>query len=110
LSHGLLARGASSTFRGPLGGRAEDPLPALVRVGSGFLEAAGFQLVQGRLPSDSELDRSAPVIAVSASLASRYWPTGSAVGQTLTADRQEYSVVGIIRGVRVEALMSIREG
>jgi putative ABC transport system permease protein len=94
----------SWTFRGPAGQRPEEPVPALVRVGPGWLAATEIQLLQGRLPTDAELERGAPVIAVSEALARRYWPAGNAVGQSLLAARQEYAVVGIVRDIRVAAL------
>lgn len=97
---------ASGSFRGPKGERAERPNPTILHVGPGWFDAAGIQLLQGRWPTDAELERGAPVIVVSDVLARRYWPAGDAIGRALAliGDRQPYLVVGIVRDVRVAAL------
>ena len=99
-----LEQGAT-TFRTPAGALEGAPAPAAVSVSGGFFDAAGIELVTGRLPSDAELDTGAPVIAVSESVARAYWPGAAAIGQTLTArNRQDFTVVGIVRDVRFVAL------
>jgi ABC-type antimicrobial peptide transport system permease subunit len=95
---------ASAVFRDPEGGTPDEPRPALLRVGSGYFDAAAIQLLEGRYPTDAELESGAPVIVVSQALAKRYWPNGGAVGQTLRAGREDSTVVGVVRDIRAVAL------
>lgn len=96
---------SSATFREPAGAVGSPDGPAAVGVSSGFFDAAGIELVAGRLPSGAELDTGAPVVAVSESVARAYWPGSMAIGQTLTArNRVSFTVVGIVRDVRLVAL------
>jgi predicted permease len=108
LYDGLVMRNieqSSSTFREPVGATGHTVTPAAVSVSGGFFDAAGIELVAGRLPSDAELDTGAPVVVVSESVARAYWPGAEAVGQTLTArNRVNFTVVGVVRDVRLVAL------
>jgi predicted permease len=92
----------SFEFRDPQGRYPEEP-PGLLRAGAGFFAAAGIEPLQGRLPTDAELEAGAPVIVVSESLARRYWPDAPAIGQTLNAVNRPQTVIGIVRDIRVEA-------
>ena len=95
----------SSTFREPVGATGGTARPAAVSVSGGFFDAAGIELVAGRLPSDAELDTTAPVVVVSESVARAYWPGAEAIGQTLTArNRVNFTVVGVVGDVRLVAL------
>lgn len=95
----------SSTFREPAGALGGTARPAAVSVSGGFFDAAGIELIAGRLPSDAELDTGAPVVVVSESVARAYWPGAEAIGQTLTArNRVNFTVVGVVRDVRLVAL------
>ena len=99
------APGLPSPFLPPPSQPANDPGPALVGVGPGFLQAAELQLLQGRLPTDAELETGAAVVAVSEQLARRYWPNGEAVGQTLTPRQgRPHTVVAVVRDARIVAL------
>jgi putative ABC transport system permease protein len=96
---------SSSTFREPAGATGGTTEPAAVSVSGGFFDSAGIELVAGRLPSDAELDTGAPVVVVSESVARAYWPGAEAIGQTLTArNRVNFTVVGVVRDVRLVAL------
>ena len=96
--------GDSGGFQGPDGGPPPGQAPSLMRIGSGFLAAAGMTLVSGRLPSDAELDAGAPVIAVTETLAARYWPGEHAIGRTLRSGRTDSRVVGVLRDARLVAM------
>jgi hypothetical protein len=76
----------------------------------GFLEAAGLVPVEGRLPRADEFAGGAPVIVVSRTVARQYWPGGSALGQTLTADARAYTVIGVVPDARYVALDREPEG
>jgi predicted permease len=96
--------GDAGGFRSPDGGPPPQPAPSLVRVGSGFFTATGMTLLAGRLPSDPELDSGAPVIAVSETLATRYWPGEDPIGRTLRYGKTEHRVVGVLRDARIVAM------
>jgi predicted permease len=105
-------RRPSLTFRDPDGNLPAEPLPSLVEVGIGFFEAAGVRVLDGRLPTDAEIETNAPVIVVTASLARRYWPDRRAVGQTLRARMGdgESAVIGVVQDVRFVALDTPSDG
>jgi ABC-type antimicrobial peptide transport system permease subunit len=91
----------TSQFRLPGAERPPDYRPASFEIGAGFFEASGIRLVEGRLPSDAELDAQSPVLAVSETVAQTYWPDRSAVGQTLMSWRRvPFTVVGVVADVR----------
>jgi putative ABC transport system permease protein len=97
-----------SVFDAPLGinDRGIESLP----VTAGFLQAAGLSAIDGRLPTDAELEAGAPVIAVSLRAAQRYWPGQPAVGQTLTMKGRPFIVVGVVPEVRFRSLDAEPEG
>jgi ABC-type antimicrobial peptide transport system permease subunit len=78
-----------------------------VPVTAGFFRAAGLHLVEGRLPSDDDLERGAPVAVISRHYAAEGWPGESAVGRELTASMAlgkravpPHAVVGVVENVR----------
>jgi putative ABC transport system permease protein len=81
-----------------------------LRVTSGYLEAAGLALLDGRLPTEAEFASGAPVLVVSESLAREYWPGQRAVGQTLVSNKflrrpaRTFTVVGVVSDARYAAL------
>ena len=96
-----------SDFRPPAGAvdvATGDGRPMALRVSGGFFQAAGIDLVAGRLPTDAELDTHARVVVVSESVARSYWPSREAVGQTLDGGRETYAVVGVVRDARFLSL------
>jgi hypothetical protein len=70
------------------------------------------RVLDGRLPTDAEIETNAPVIVVTASLARRYWPDRRAVGQTLRARMGdgESAVIGVVQDVRFVALDTPSDG
>lgn len=91
----------TSQFRLPGAERPPDDGPASFEIGAGFFEASGIRLLEGRLPSDAELDAQLPVLAVSDTVARAFWPSQSAVGQTLLSWRRvPFTVVGVVADVR----------
>jgi putative ABC transport system permease protein len=75
-------------------------------VTKGYFEAAGLRVISGRLPTDEELDRGAPVLAVSELVAKSYWPGAQAIGQRLKRDDdgREFEVIGIVADARYLSL------
>jgi putative ABC transport system permease protein len=74
-------------------------------VSADFYRVVQPQLVAGRLPTAAEQDHDEPVIVVGERVASHYWPSASAIGQTLTDSARgglglTFTVVGVVRDVR----------
>jgi predicted permease len=69
-----------------------------------FYRILQLQLVAGRWPTARESAGNDPVIVVSERVASNYWPTASALGQTLTNERSKtsmtFTVIGVVKEVR----------
>ncbi|MGY8779434.1 MAG: ADOP family duplicated permease [Longimicrobiales bacterium] len=75
--------------------------PYANKVGSGYFEAMGLTIAQGRGTEASDDAEGAPLVAiVSASMAAAIWPTGSAVGACMMLGKDEAApctqVVGIV--------------
>jgi predicted permease len=82
----LAARGDSGRFAL----REHESVTALPRAHivatMGGLSALGIELVQGRSLHASDDQRQPPVVAISRSLAERYWPSRSAIGDQVRLD------------------------
>ena len=103
LAHGFLQQVFNgSVFDAPLD--VDDSGIESLPVTAGFLDAAGLDAVDGRLPSHEELERGAPVIAVSVRAAKRLWPRERAIGQTLLQRGRPFDVVGVVPDVRYRSL------
>ena len=71
----------------------------------GFFESAGVRLLRGRNFTESDLPESPPVAIVSEAMASRFWPTRPAVGQTIRrANDPDLLVVGVASDAKVRSL------
>ncbi|HVS63746.1 MAG TPA: ABC transporter permease [Thermoanaerobaculia bacterium] len=71
----------------------------------GYFEAMGIQLLEGRELAPEDREGRAPVVVVNRTLARRYWPETSAVGQRLrwggpTSDTPWQEIVGVVADVR----------
>jgi putative ABC transport system permease protein len=75
-----------------------------VPVTHGYLEAAGLQVHDGRLPTDQEFATGAPVVVVSDTVTTEFWPGRRAIGQTLLNNGRAYTVVGVVADARLMAL------
>jgi len=74
-------------------------------VAADFYRTMAIPLAAGR-EFDDRLDRadSAPVAIVNASMASRYWPAGDALGRRITIGGAERTIVGVSRDFRTGSL------
>lgn len=100
--NGVLLRGiyGSSSFSQPEG--AEYVGAVDIPVSEAFFETAGLELVQGRVPTRSEIASRARVAVVSEDTAAAYWPGRSAVGQRLESpDAGAITVVGVVEAARL---------
>jgi predicted permease len=95
--------------------------PARVVASSGYMEAMHGRLIAGRLFDDHDVDTAPNVAIVDQTLAARFWPGGSAVGQRLyrpddpnnllaiTPTTKTFTVVGVIAPMKLETLVDARE-
>nr|WP_233093042.1 ABC transporter permease [Paracoccus sp. IB05] len=65
-------------------------------VGPDFLDVRGRALVAGRMFDASDLAARAPVAVIDATTAERFFPGGSALGQSLMFDQFPAKVIGIV--------------
>ena len=70
-----------------------------------FFDAAGVRLLYGRNFRESDLPESPPVAIISEAMANRFWPNGTAVGQTIRrANDRDLLVVGVASDTKVRSL------
>jgi predicted permease len=60
--------------------------------------------VTGRLFTQEEYRTRPPVLILSEQVAKRYFPAGPAVGNTLTARKLPYDIVGVVRDVQISGI------
>ena len=75
-------------------------------VDPGFFAAAGIPLLRGRNFTDADLPDNQAVAIVSEATATRFWPDGDAVGQTLRrpGDRPDLTIVGVAADTNVRTI------
>jgi hypothetical protein len=76
----------------------------MIPISSGFFALTGLRAIDGRLPTDEEVDRGAPVAVVSERVAREYWPGQSPLGQTLSSKRATVTVIAVVRDARFQGL------
>jgi predicted permease len=95
--------------------------PTRVVASSGYLEAMHARLIAGRLFNDHDVETAPGVAIVDQTLAARFWPGTSAIGQRLyhpddlnnvlviTPTTRMFTVVGVIAPMKLETLVDTRE-
>ncbi len=87
--------------------RPEDaPAGGFRRVSSGYLGALGVPQLRGRLFTDADRGGSQLVVVLSESAARRLFPDREAVGRRLVIRDRVVTVIGVVRDVRANPLMS----
>ena len=85
-------------------GDNDPPTRAHLRiVTAGYYAAAGIRLAQGRLLTEADTATTSPVIVINETMARRYWPGASPLGQRVrfNGDNEPWrQVVGVIKDVR----------
>ncbi|MCP5111980.1 MAG: FtsX-like permease family protein, partial [bacterium] len=73
-------------------------------VSSGYFEAMGIPVLDGR-PFEQRDQKDSPlVVVVNETMAKRYWPGESAVGKTLRADGARREVIGVVKTGKYRSL------
>ncbi|NNM32198.1 MAG: hypothetical protein HKO53_03990, partial [Gemmatimonadetes bacterium] len=70
---------------------------------SSYFQVMDVPIVEGRTFQRTE-DEAAPKVIVSEAFSRRFWPSGQALGQTITVSGTERMVVGIARDTRVRTI------
>ena len=77
-------------------------------VSPGYFDAVGTSLLKGRVFDSRDRQNTTPVVVVSESLASKYWPNGEALGKSITVPfrkkERTYEIVGVVEDVRDSGL------
>ena len=88
----------------------DEPIPvaSVRRVSPGYFEAVGTRLIAGRAFTPADRDSTELVAIIDETVARRYWPDRSAVGERIgTGDRENprwRTVVGVVASVRHQNL------
>ena len=76
-------------------------------VGSDYFKTMGIAVLQGRGILETDDARSRPVVVINETMAKRYWPSGNAVGQSITmvgGGGIQLEVVGVVRDIKYYSL------
>lgn len=73
-------------------------------ISEGYLEAMGTELLEGRTFQASDDADSEPVMIVNERFADRFWPGESALGKTMDAAGESWSVVGVVETGKYRSL------
>jgi putative ABC transport system permease protein len=85
---------------------SEDPLAEVRIVAPGYFETLGIALKQGRLLDDRDGDTSPRTSVINETMARRYFPDRSPLGQIIVNPHGKSTVVGVVADVRNQGLAS----
>jgi predicted permease len=84
------------------------PVASVRRVSLGYFDAVGTRLIEGRGFTPGDRDSAERVAVIDETLARRYWPGGSALGNRITNDGGDNpvwrTVVGVAASIRHQSL------
>jgi putative ABC transport system permease protein len=69
-------------------------------VSPGYLELLRVPLLRGRHLNAHDRENTEPVVVVNATAARKYWPGEEALGQRVTINKKDWTVVGVVADVR----------
>jgi putative ABC transport system permease protein len=95
---------AGSSFDRPEGSRRTGGDVEQIRITAGTIAALGLRPLDGRLPTDDELDRGVRIVVVSRTVADAFFPDRRAVGQPIVSDGRPFEIVGVVGDIRQRAL------
>jgi predicted permease len=80
--------------------KADDDQLDIRSVSVGYLELLRLSLRGGRLMNAGDVEGAPPVIVVNEAAAKRYWPDQQPVGQRVTINKIERTVIGVVGDIR----------
>lgn len=78
-----------------------------VSVGTDYFQVVGVPIVEGRAFTDADVDGSRRVVVINGTMARRYWPGGSPLGELIYTEGFEeppHEVVGVARDHKVRSV------
>lgn len=101
-----LAAGFTNSFlvRGREAESAEWPEISVRRVSPGYFETVSLPVAKGRALVESDRTHAAPVLAINAAAAARYFPDGRAIGQQILLWGTARTIVGVVGDERFGGL------
>jgi putative ABC transport system permease protein len=94
-------------IRGHHGPQDDPTLIDSVYVGADYFPVVGVPIVEGRAITDEDVEGSRRVVVINQTMARRYWPGRSAVGEPIYTeglDHPPYEVVGVSRDHKVRSV------
>lgn len=85
----------------------EDEQADLRVITPGYLETLGIPILRGRSFDERDREDASPVVLINETMARRYWPSGSPVGELLDISFRgdgPYEIVGVVGNVRHRGL------
>jgi predicted permease len=74
-------------------------------VDTGFFDAAGMRILQGRNFNDQDLPDSPPVAIINQNMARKFWPDGDPLGRMLRREgSDDLMVVGVVSDAKIRSL------
>jgi putative ABC transport system permease protein len=90
--------------RPPIKGMENAPLADFRFVSPGYFGLMGIKLLEGRVLTDADTERSAKVVVVNASFLEKYAPGEQLLGKRLQLDDEWYTIAGIVGDIRQSGL------
>jgi putative ABC transport system permease protein len=84
--------------------RGEDPLADVRTVAPGYFETMKIRLVEGRFLDERDAEQAARTSVINETMARRYFPGRSPLGQILQNPHGKSEVVGVVADVRTQGL------
>lgn len=84
--------------------RAGNPIVNLEIAAPNYFAALGIPLLRGRAFTSEDVHGSTPVIIVSSSVASHFWPDADPIGRQLVISKQSLTVMGVVPDTRYREL------
>ena len=84
--------------------RGEDPLADVRIVAPGYFDTMRIRLVAGRFLDDRDVDAAPRTCVINETMARRYFPVRSPLGQTVQNPHGKSEVVGVVADVRAQGL------
>jgi putative ABC transport system permease protein len=84
--------------------RGEDPLADVRIVAPGYFETMRIRLIEGRLLDDRDVETAPRTSVINETMARRYFPDRSPIGQIVQNPHGKSEVVGVIADVRAQGL------
>lgn len=88
--------------------RATNPIVDMEIAAPNYFSMLGIPMLRGRPFADEDRESSTPVVIISSSVASYFWPRGDPIGQQLANPPDRYTVVGVVPDTRYREIRTVR--